>query len=209
MAATRNDEELRAKELELALVKERAERDKQEKEALEKLKMTLEASKRRVEDELEAERALAVDKDALLERSKQRESELEEEITALQTDIATLDSQLSRAMRLQKESEDKYESLRQAFDEAAEHLVRLEQGEKSWSTREEELAAELAKAQEEIEALHGDIDDIQKVSEELRNLAVQREEDLVRTKERMDVAVTALRGKVEVEVKQRSVTSLC
>ncbi len=68
---------------------------------------------------------------------------------------------------------------------------------------------ELEKAQEEIEALHGDIDDIQKVSEELRNLAVQREEDLVRTKERMDVAVTELRGKVEVEVKQRSVTSLC
>ena len=171
--------------------------------------MTLEASKRKVEDELEAERALAIDKDALLERSKQRESELEYEIAALQTDIATLDSQLSRAMRLQKESEDKYESLRQAFDEAAEHLVRLEQGEKSWSTREEELAAELAKAQEEIEALHGDIDDIQKVSEELRNLAVQREEDLVRTKERMDVAVTELRGKVEVEVKQRSVTFLC
>ncbi len=152
---------------------------------------------------------LAIDKDALLERSKQRESELEEEMTALQTDIATLDSQLTRAMRLQKESEDKYESLRAAFDEAAEHLVRLEQGEKSWSTREEELAAELEKAQEEIEALHGDIDDIQKVSEELRNLAVQREEDLVRTKERMDVAVTELRGKVEVEVKQRSVTSLC
>ncbi len=57
MAATRNDEELRAKELELALVKERAEHDKQEKEALAKLKMTLEASKRKVEDELEAERA--------------------------------------------------------------------------------------------------------------------------------------------------------
>ena len=55
----------------------------------------------------ETERALVVDKDSLLERSKQRESELEEEITALQTDIATLDSQLARAMRLQKESEDK------------------------------------------------------------------------------------------------------
>ena len=53
------------------------------------------------------------------------------------------------------------------------------------------------------------IDDIQKASEELRNFALRREEDLVRTKERMDVAVTELRGKVEVEVKQRSVTFLC
>lgn len=184
-------------------MKERAERDKQEREALEKLKMMLEADKRKVEDDLEAERALAVDKDALLERSKQRESDLEDEIAALQADIATLDSQLSRAMRLQKESEDKYENLREAFDQAAEHLVRLEQGEKSWSTREHELAEELGKAQEEIEALHGDIEDIQKVSEELRTLAVQREEDLVRTKERMETTVAELRGKLEVEVKNK------
>ncbi len=145
------------------------------------------------------------DKDALLERSKQRESELEEEITALPTDIATLDSQPTRAMRLQKESEDKYENLRAAFDEAAEHFVRLEQGEKSLPAREEELAAELAKAEEEIEGLSmRTLMTSQKVSEEQPNLAVQREEDLVRTKERTDVAVTELRGKAKVEVKQRS-----
>ena len=51
------------------------------------------------------------------------------------------------------------------------------------------------------------IDDIQKASEELRNFALRREEDLVRTKERMDVAVTELRGKVEIEIEQRSVKS--
>lgn len=60
---------------------------------------------------------------------------------------------------------------------------------------------------EEIEALHADIDDIQKASEELQSLALQRKEDLVRTKERMDVTVTELRGKVETEFKQRSVKS--
>ncbi|KAF8191360.1 nonmuscle myosin heavy chain b [Pholiota molesta] len=163
LAATRNDEELRAKDLELALVKERAERDKQEREALEKLKMMLEADKRKVEDDLEAERALAVDKDALLERSKQRESDLEDEIAALQADIATLDSQLSRAMRLQKESEDKYENLREAFDQRGAPC-----------------------------AVGG-----------LRTLAVQREEDLVRTKERMETTVAELRGKLEVEVKNK------
>ena len=84
----------------MLLVKERAERDKQEREALESLKMRLEADKRKVEEDLEAERALALDKDALLERSKKRESELEEEIAALQTDLDTLDSQLDRALKL-------------------------------------------------------------------------------------------------------------
>lgn len=203
LAATRNDEELRKKELELALIKERAERDKQEKQALEKLKMTLEAEKRKVEADLEAERSLAVDKDALLERSKKRESELEEEIGALQADITTLDSQLTRAMRLQKESEDKYDKLREAFDQAAEHLVRLEQGENTWNTREIELNEELRKANEEIEALQSDLEGIHEVSEELRSLTLQREEDLARTKERMDSAVNELRAKLDTEARNR------
>ncbi|KDR70292.1 hypothetical protein GALMADRAFT_128012 [Galerina marginata CBS 339.88] len=203
LAATRNDEELRKKEMELALIKERSERDKLEREALEKLKMSLEAEKRKVEDELEAERALALDKDSLLERSKKRESELEEEITALQADIATLDSQLIRAMRLQKESEEKYDKLREAFDQAAEHLIRLEQGENVWTTREVELNDELKKAQDEIEALQSDLEQLNEVSEELRNLAMQRDEDLVRTRERMDTAVKELRGKLDVEARNR------
>lgn len=205
LAATRNDEELRQKDMELTLIKERAERDKQEREALEKLKMSLEAEKRKVEDNLEAERALALEKDALLERSKKQEAELEDEIAALQADIATLDSQLSRAMRLQKESEEKYEVLRENFDEAAEHLVRLEGGEQSWVTRELELNEELKKAQDEIEALQSDLEQIHEVSEELRSLALQREEDLGRTKERMESAVKDLRGKLDVEVRNRSV----
>jgi len=209
LAATRNDEELRQKDMELALIRERAERDKQEREALEKLKMSLEAEKRKVEDNLEAERALAFEKDALLERSKKQEAELEDEIAALQADIATLDSQLSRAMRLQKESEDKYERLRENFDEAAEHLVRLEGGEQSWVTRELELNEELKKAHDEIEALQGDLEQIHEVSEELRSLALQREEDLVRTKERMDSAVKDLRGKLDVEVRNRLVPFFC
>ncbi|KAF8908080.1 P-loop containing nucleoside triphosphate hydrolase protein [Gymnopilus junonius] len=205
LAATRNDEELRKKEMELALIKERSEREKRERETLERLKMTLEAEKRKVEDELEAERVLAIDKDALLERSKKRESELEEEIVALQADISTLDSQLTRAMRLQKESEEKYEKLREAFEQAADHLVRLEQGENASTEREIQLKDELKKAQEDIDVLQTDLDQLQRVSEELRSLALQREEDLARTRERMDESVKELRGKLDIETRNRFV----
>ncbi|KAF5310181.1 hypothetical protein D9619_010457 [Psilocybe cf. subviscida] len=203
LAATRNDEELRRKELELALAKERAERDKQERDALEKLKMELEADKRRVEENLQAERALAIDKGALLERSKIRESELQEEIAALQLDVETLESQLTRSMDLQKESEEKHRALRAAFEEASDHLVRLEQGEKTATLREQELSEDLARAQEEIEALRGDLDSFEDVTKELKNLALQREEDLNRTKERMKTSVDELSGKLEVETRTR------
>ena len=64
--------------------------------------MMLEMEKRRIEDQLEGERALGLDKDTLLERTKRRESELE--VASLQADLETLDSQLDHT---QKESEDK------------------------------------------------------------------------------------------------------
>lgn len=205
LAATRNDEELRRKEMELALVKERVERDKQEREALENLRMRLEADKRKVEEDLEAERALALDKDALLERSKKRESELEEEIAALQADLDTLDSQLDRALKLQKESEEKHKALQQAFDQAAEHLVRLEAEQQEWAKKEVELTESLNEAEEDIDILTAEKEELQKTTEELKNVVAQREEDIARIKERMDSAVADLDGKLRAELLSRYV----
>ncbi|KAG6810596.1 hypothetical protein H0H92_011180 [Tricholoma furcatifolium] len=203
LAATRNDEELRKKEAELALIKERAERDQKEREALEELKMSLEAEKRKVEEQLEAERGLALDKDALLERSKKRESELEEEVAALQTDLDELDSQLDRAMQQKKDAEDKHDALMQAFDQAAEHLVRLEGEGKEMVTREAELNEKLRASEEQIQVALVKQDELQKIGEELKNLAMQREEDLARAKDRMDTAVKELEGKLTLEQRQR------
>ena len=56
MATTRNDEELRRKELESALEKERAEMDQQAREELERVKVGLQNEKRRVVDLLGGER---------------------------------------------------------------------------------------------------------------------------------------------------------
>ncbi|KAH9830181.1 P-loop containing nucleoside triphosphate hydrolase protein [Rhodofomes roseus] len=203
LGSTRNDDELRKKEAELALAKERAERDQREKEALESLKMSLEAEKRKVEDNLEAERALALDKDALLDRSKKREAELEDEVAALQADLDTLDSQLDRALKLQKESEEKHETLRHAFDQAAEHLVRLESEQQDWESREVELNEQLDLAQEDIDAIKAERDNLEKLSDELKNLVAQREEDLGRTKERMESTLSDLGTKLTAETRNK------
>jgi myosin protein heavy chain len=85
LVATRSDEELRKKEKELALVQERAQRDAEERVKLEQLKLSLESEKKRVQDALDSERALNLDKDALLARSKEREAVLEEELATMQT----------------------------------------------------------------------------------------------------------------------------
>ncbi|KAI0828577.1 nonmuscle myosin heavy chain b [Trametes gibbosa] len=199
LAATRNDDELRKKEAELLLAKERAERDQKEREALESLKMRLESEKRKVEDDLEAERALAVDKDSLLERSKKHELELEEEVTALQADLDTLDSQLDRALKLQRESEEKHKTLQQAFDQAAEHLVRLESEQQDWQARESDLSRQLDEALEDLDILAAEKEMLEKQTEELNNVVAQRDEDVARTKERMETTMSDLDTKLVAE----------
>ena len=90
-----------------------------------------------------------------------------------------------------------------AFDQAAEHLVRLENEEKTWVLRENELTEALAAAQGEIDVVRERHDELHELSEELKNLALQREEDLDRTKERMDLALREVEGKLAVELRNR------
>ncbi|KIJ57109.1 hypothetical protein M422DRAFT_238679 [Sphaerobolus stellatus SS14] len=181
----------------------RADREQREKEALEALRMRLEQDKRKVEADLEAERNLAVDRDALLERSKKREAELEEDVSALQADIDTLDSQLNCAMKAHKDSEEKYEALKAAFDEAAEHLAKFEKDAELWKSREVELSDELAKADSNIQALTAVKEHIEKNAEELHQALSERNDDIARVKERMDTAVSDLEAKLAAEVAAR------
>lgn len=167
--------------------------------------MGLESEKRKIEEDLAAERALGLDKATLLDRSKKRESDLEEDVLALQVDLDTLDSQLDRALQLQKQSEEQHETLKQAFDQAAEHLVRLESEQQEWAAREAELAEELAMAQDRISALQHDRDELEKVGEELTTLVQEREEDVARVKDRSELALKELEGKLTAELQTRQV----
>ncbi|KAF7964629.1 hypothetical protein HWV62_4762, partial [Athelia sp. TMB] len=205
LAATRNDEELRRKDAELQLTKERAEWEKQQRASLEKLKMSLEADKKKVEEALEGERALAVDKDGLLERSKRREAELEEDVAALQADLDLIDSQLDRALKIQKEGEEKNETLRLAFDQAADHLVRLEKEQEEWVSREADLTELVTAAQHEMEALRADKAELQQVSEDLKDLVTQREEDLARARDRMEATIADLEARLGSETRDRDI----
>lgn len=205
LAATRTDEELRKKNTELQLIKERAQWDQEERQKLEALKMALEADKRKVEDALEAERALGMDKDDLLDRSKHREAELEEEIAALQADLDTLDSQLDRALKLQKESDGKTATLRKAFDEAAEHLIRLEAQQKEWGAREDELNGLLNAAKQEMRSLQGDKAKLSKLSEDFKALSAQRDEDVTRSKDRMETLTKDFESRLSHDTREKSV----
>jgi myosin protein heavy chain len=203
LTATRNDEELRRKEAELALARVQAERDQQEREKLEKLRSELEQDRLRIQEDLEAERALNFDKDALLERSKKRESDLEEDVIALQQDLDTLDSQLDRVMETSKASEVKYATLKEAFDKAAEHLTLLEAEQQQWRQREGELRDDVQKAMREQEVSEKQKEETNRHAAELKLLVSQKDQDLRRLKERSDKTIESLDAKLATESRLR------
>ncbi|KZV83973.1 hypothetical protein EXIGLDRAFT_301029 [Exidia glandulosa HHB12029] len=201
LAATRNDEELRRKSVELELAKERAERDARERQALETLKMELEADKRRVEEALAAERVQSSDREALLERSTRRQAELEEDVLALQADLDTVDGQLERVQTQLAEMTERYKNLKAEFLLATEALERWEVEAKEWASRDEERV----KVDGRVVALETEMAVMAKEMDELRATLAEREEDKVRLKERMEAALADLEAKLNAEVTHRFV----
>ena len=203
LTATRNDEELRKKELELSLVRERAERDEREKAALTALKMQLEQEKRKIEDELTSERDLALDNERMLERSKKREEELTQEVAALQSDLDTLESQLDRAMTTQRSGEEKYRALKEAFDEAAIHLSRLESAERTWIEKENALFGEKTERESSFETTRAKCEQLEKDINDAKLALEERAEDTARIKKRADANISELEAKLALEVKSK------
>lgn len=165
--------------------------------------MILEAEKRKGEEDLEAERALGIDRDSLLERSKKRELELKDDVAALQVDPDTLGSQLYRTMANHKATEAKYETLRAAFDEAAEHLLRFEAEKKEWEIEHEELSQSLQITEEKAEVLQSDRDEVRKLSEDFQRQLSDREEGLARARDKMEATMADLEAKLVTESRNR------
>lgn len=82
-AATRHDEDLRRKEAELALAKERELRDKEEREKMEKLQMQAESERKKLQEALEAESFSLSEKMAELHGALERERILNDVCTSV------------------------------------------------------------------------------------------------------------------------------
>lgn len=163
--------------------------------------MQLEQEKHKVEEQLEAERAFALEKDALLERSKKQEADLEEEILAMQADLEAVDGQLERALAGHKAMEENFRVAKMNFEEASQHLQRLEGAEREWKSKEVELCEALRKATTELEALAHAKNDLGKTGEDLRRSLKEKEEDISRVRERLENTVGGLEAKLTQAVK--------
>lgn len=205
LAATRTDEALRRKEAELMLVQERAKRDVEEKQKLEELKAGLEAERKRVQEALESERALNIDKDSMLARSKEREAQLEEEMTAMQSDLDTLDSQLERALSAVQAGEKRYNELKAAYDQSAQQVARLEAESQISKSKEGTASQQLEAKMAEVEALLSSKISLAGKLADIERTLREREEDSKRAQKRLETAQADLQGKLSILLKDKQV----
>ncbi|KZO94356.1 putative nonmuscle myosin heavy chain b [Calocera viscosa TUFC12733] len=185
LAATRNDEELRKKDTELATVREKAEKDKREKVGLEAEIIQLRSEKKKVEDELESERRLGLDKDQQLARSKARECDLEDDVAALQIDFDAIEAELARVAEARRTSDLALDTLSLAHEDAKIRLAALEEQQRDWKKTESRLLDDVRKRSSECTSLKTHRDQLQKTVDEHETALLAREEEVARLKERI------------------------
>ncbi|WVQ93464.1 hypothetical protein IAU59_000538 [Kwoniella sp. CBS 9459] len=200
LAATRTDDALVRKEAELAMAKERAERDEAEKKRLEDLKAALAAEKSKVETDLSSERELGREKDRMLERSKARESELEEKIKELEGDIDLLDAERERAVTAADAAKQRLAQVQADLDGLVEQAAMLEKQGSDWQKREANLLRDSKERSSVQSKLEKEKQDLAARVEELKREVVQKEDALKRAKDRADANVQEMEKRLQLEI---------
>lgn len=199
LAATRTDEALVQKQAELAMAKERAERDVIEKKRLEELKASLVLAKEKVEVELSSERQLGLDKDRMLERSKKREAELEETIKNLEADIDVLDRDREAAILAAEKAKERLSGVQHEYEQLLKQVELLEREGKAWRARESELLKEVKERSGAVGKIEAERKGLEGVVEGLKREVGLKEEAMRRAKERADLGLAEVEKRLQLE----------
>jgi myosin protein heavy chain len=199
LAATRVDDELVKKQAELAMAKERAERDEKEKKKLEELRATLLTEKQKVELDLSSERQLGRDRDLMLERSKKREAELQDKINELESDLAILGDDRETALREAAKLKDQLVHATANYGALIDQAAMLEKQSQDWRTREADLLKESNDRSTSYSKLEMEKAGLSRKVEELKREVAQKEEATKRAKERAEMNVLELEKRLQLE----------
>ena len=199
LAATREDNAISKRAAEAALAKEKERRDEEEKKRLEAIKAQLESQRAKVESELESERQLGADKDRMLERSKAREVELGDVVIKLENQLGHASREKDKLSAEREEVQGQVNKMQGEVEKLQGQLRVLQKDQEQARKREQELLQEgsekrgLADAADKAKV---------KLEEEVRRLKSelsQKEEGVRRIKERGELALKEMEGRLNLE----------
>ena len=163
LGATRTANEVKKRDDRIEGLQEKMRQDQSDRQRIEEERRRAEMQAQSIQQTLEAERALALDKDEIFKRLQQRETELNEKLSEAIAEQETLEDQLDEALDAKKTSEDEMNTRRDQVMQAAQIITRLE-------AEKKELQAEVEKLGQELDRAEQDEDKFQHFEQEIRSL---------------------------------------
>ncbi|KAK0637586.1 Myosin-10 [Lasiodiplodia hormozganensis] len=126
LGATRQAQEVKKRDEMIAQLEEQRQAELAERQKIEDERRRAEGEIQRIQETLESERALALDKEEIFKRLQAREAELVEKLAEAEADSENLEEQLSELMIAKKKTEEQADEWRKELEQAGEIISRLE-----------------------------------------------------------------------------------
>ncbi|KAK3985698.1 putative myosin type-2 heavy chain 2 [Cladorrhinum sp. PSN332] len=127
LGATRTATEVKKRDEMIQQLHEKMKVETENRQKIEEERRNVHAEMLRVQQTLESERALALDKEEIFKRLQLREAELEDKLAGALDDQERLEDQLDSILEAKKRAEDDIEQYRNQLEQAAGIIARLEQ----------------------------------------------------------------------------------
>lgn len=135
LGATRSATEVKRRDAMIKELNDKMRHETENRQKLEEERRNIHAEMMRIQQTLESERALALDKEEIFKRLQDRETELEDKLSGAIDDQERLEDQLDELMEAKNRAERDVEQCRSQLDQAVALIAKLE-GEKSELTKQ-------------------------------------------------------------------------
>ncbi|KAF6818298.1 Myosin type-2 heavy chain 1 [Colletotrichum sojae] len=139
LGATRSATEVKKRDVMIRQLQDKMQQEAHDRQKLEEERRNVHNEMVRIQQTLESERALALDKEEIFKRLQLREAELEEKLSGAIDDQERLEDQLDDLLEAKKRAEQDVDKYRAQLEQAALLIARLEQEKSELSARTEEL----------------------------------------------------------------------
>lgn len=170
LGATRTSMEVKKRDEKIEQLHRKMKQDSADRQRVEEERRRAEIEINRVQQTLEAERALALDKEEIFKRLQYRESELSEKLAEAIVEQETLEDQLDAAIDSKKKVEEELATRREQVLQAGQIITRLEAEKKGLQQQIDRLDKDL----EQFEKTHSQNDGkVESLEQECRALKSQ------------------------------------
>ncbi|KJZ74843.1 hypothetical protein HIM_05752 [Hirsutella minnesotensis 3608] len=181
LGATRTATEVKRRDAIIKQLNEKMQLEAQNRQKLEDERRNCHSEMLRIQQTLESERALALDKEEIFKRLRNREAELEEKLAGAIEDQERLEDQLDDLMEAKNRAELEVEKYRAQLEQAANLIAKLEEEKSQLSARSVELekaVEEISEKQSERSAQEAALEDEIKVLQSQLALRDRKHQDL-------------------------------